>query len=353
MKIIVIDGVIGWDITTDEVRDQLKEANGEDVLVEISSPGGLISQGLTIFNLLKNYQGRVDTHIIGQAASMATYISQVGEKRTAEKNSVFMIHNGWGLAIGDHREMFKYGKHLDSLTNIIAKQYSTSTDREISELRTLMDDETFFYGDEIQEAGFVDEVTGDESEDSTKDEAFAMAQLSIDECIIKISTPEMIKKDMTAISKIMMVGEKQSKPGQPENKQEVIKMTLEELKEKHPELYAQVMALGFKDGEKSGIETERTRVKSLTEMRSKFKKDHSQKVIDQAITDGHDTAQVSINLMAADQAAEELEKANLDNPETPPNGDDDTPEMIDGNMTHQDHIDSTSDEIAKSLGIKK
>jgi len=357
MKIIKIEGIIGWEVEIKDVRDQLEEANGEDVTANIASPGGMISEGLLIYNELKNYQGNVDTHLTGAVASMATYIAMVGKHRTAENNAVFMIHNGSGLAIGDYRVMLKYGAHLDSLTNIIAKEMALKSETELAEIRTAMDETTFYYGDEIKEAGFVHEMVGDE-EPEDRAEVVAMAELMIEECQNKVNKPETIKKDMAALA--TMLDENVSRETkkktfaselnviEPKTKKtEVITMTLDELKKEHPELYKELMALG----QAEGINQERARVKTLVEMRAKFPKEHSQKVIDTAITEGHELNQVSINLMSADQVAKELEKAKADDATPPGNGADGAPEMKDGEMTHPDHVDAVSAEIAALPGV--
>jgi ATP-dependent Clp protease protease subunit len=350
MKKIIIEGVIGYDVTVKDVRDALSEASSEDVVVNIASPGGAISEGLKIYNELKNYKGRVDTHLTGTVASMATYIAMVGDKRTAENNAVFMIHNGWGFAVGDHRDMFKIGNHLESLSNMLAKEYAVKSGTQLDEIRAAMDEETYYYGDEIAEAGFVHEMVGDiEPEDRA--EAVAMAELFVEECQAKVSEPDAVKKDIAALSNMMAYND-DHKNENPKNKKKEKIMNLAELKEKYPDLCNAIRDEANADGVQAGVTQERERVKGLTEMRSKFKKEHSQKVIDAAIAEGHDHAEVSINLMAADQAAEELATQKDTDTDTGYNaGSDDVPEMKDGIMTHQDHADAQSKEIADMLGL--
>ena len=128
-------------------------------------------------------------------------------------------------------------------------------------------------------------------------------------------------------------------------------MNLAEMKEKHPEMYAQIIAIGEASGGIKGITQERARVKTLVEMRAKFPKEHSQKVIDQAIVEGHELNEVSINLMSADQVAAEVQKAIDDKVKPPGNGAGDAPEMKDGVMTHPDHVDAVSKEIASLPGV--
>ncbi len=347
-KKISISGIIGLDVTSQNVKRKLRAAAGEPVLVEISSPGGLISEGLTMFNDLINYSGGVDTHLSGMVASMASYIAMAGESRTAEKNSVFNIHNGSGLAIGDHRDMFKAGKHLESLSNMVAKEYSEGSGIGLDEIRGLMDEDTFYYGDEIQEAGFVHEMIG-AAEIGDRAEAVAAAQVMFQDCQTKINTPELIKSELKALSTMLAI---KPTPKKPKQKEEAIIMNLAEMKEKHPELYAQIVAIGDHAGMEKGVIQERDRVKALTEMRASFPKPHSQKVIDTAITEGHDTATLSVNLMAADQAEAELEAGKKDKA-TPPGGGDgaNVPEMVDGVMTHVEHLDNMGAAISKLPGV--
>ncbi len=372
--IINIEGFIGLEVEIKDIREQLEKANGEDVVVNIASPGGMISEGLLIRNELKNYKGKVDTHLTGAVASMAAYIAMAGEHRTAENNAIFMIHNGSGLAIGDHRTMFKFGTHLDSLTNIIAKEYAIKSETELSEIRSAMDETTYYYGDEIKEAGFVHEMVGD-AEPEDRAEAVAMAELMIEECHKKVNTPELVKKDMAAlatmmadepvsretpktvlvdgsaitkeIDKLINMVDKAEKKIKNQQTQEVTIMNLAELKEKHPELYKEIVALGLAEG----VAQERAATKRLVELRAKFPKAHSQNVIDQAIVEGHAMDQVVLNLMAADQVAAEVQKAIDDKAKPPGNGADDVPEMKDGKMTHPDHVDAVGKEIANLPGV--
>lgn len=393
--IINIEGIIGWEVEVKDVREQLEKANGEDVVAHIASPGGMISEGLLIRNELKNYKGNVDTHLTGAVSSMAPYIAMVGKHRTAENNAVFMIHNGSGPAYGDYRVMFKYGKHLDSITNILAKELALKSETDLAEIRVAMDETTFYYGDEIKEAGFVHEMVGDE-EPEDRAEAVAMAELMIEECHKKVNTPESVKKDMAALATMMADEPKPKKTFakelnliEPENsetiavfaklKEEKDKAELEkiraetklkqiqvnqfkqktegkimdlaEMKEKHPELYKEIIMQGRKLGQAEGSNQERERVKMLIETRAKFPKAHSQKVIDTAIMEGHDLNQVTINLIAADQVAAEVQKAIDDKAKPPGNGADDVPEMKDGKMTHIDHVDAVSKEIANLPGV--
>ena len=179
MKIIKIDGEIGWTTTARDVKWELARANG-DIRVEISSPGGSVFQGIEIFNALKNYQGgNVEVVIMSLAASIASYIALAGDTIKAHDNAVYMIHNAHVFVGGDHNKLRKTADIVSGLSNILAKKYIEVTGKDEKEIKAMMDEETFFYGAEMQEAGFVDEIIEtEESKDPEGAKALAHEQFA-------------------------------------------------------------------------------------------------------------------------------------------------------------------------------
>lgn len=132
---------------------------------------------------------------MGLAASMASYIAMVGDRVTAEDNSVFMIHNASGFAMGDYKTMRKTADIIEGLSNLLAKKYMDRTGKSLDEIKTLMDDETFLFGDEIEKGGFVDEIIKTEKE-KDKNTAVALASVAITDCIGKMKASEKEKDDL-------------------------------------------------------------------------------------------------------------------------------------------------------------
>ncbi|HPA71430.1 MAG TPA: Clp protease ClpP [Spirochaetota bacterium] len=166
MKKIIISGEIGWDVQPAEIRRQLAEAKGQPLSVEIASPGGSVFKGIEVFNLFRDYRrdypgAMMVCTIKGLAASMASYLASCEAFRgntKAEDNAVFMLHNAWGTISGDYREMQKYADMLDNINNLLASAYVARTGKPLKEIREMMDAETWLYGSEIKDAGFVDEI---------------------------------------------------------------------------------------------------------------------------------------------------------------------------------------------------
>ena len=114
MIIINISGEIGCDVTPNKIKKQLDAAKGKDIDVHITSPGGFVFDGIEIFNAFRDYKkqypkAQMMLTIKGLAASMASYlaVNPAFDLVAAEDNAVFMIHNAWGGAVGDYREMKK------------------------------------------------------------------------------------------------------------------------------------------------------------------------------------------------------------------------------------------------------
>lgn len=261
-KKIIIDGVIGWDIWGSQIRRELDNTN-EEIIVEISSPGGSVFDGIEIFNLLRDYSRNINTvttKIVGLAASMASYIALSGDRVIAADNAVYMIHNVWGCAIGDHRELQKTANIYEQLSNLLAKAYSKKTAKGIKEIRELMNDETWLYGDEMLEAGFIDEIVDydqDKKEKKDKNELLMLAKGRFENCIAIMEKSERSKKDLQKAAALL--SEYSIDDSNLKNQNNVIKqekpeitevknnMDKKELQEKYPDLYNEV----FQDGVKS------------------------------------------------------------------------------------------------------
>jgi ATP-dependent protease ClpP protease subunit len=209
MQNIIISGEIGWDVMPSDIRTQLDKAQGADVDIHISSPGGFVFEGIEIYNLIKDYKTQYpDAQIMatlkGLAASMASYIASnpAIDIVTAEDNAVFMIHNPISFAVGDYREMEKNKEILSGITAIMSQSYAARTKKDVSEMRAYMDAETWFFGEEIKAAGFVDEMIGT-GEEVDKIAALASAKLRLSGLNDKMKASEKSKQDIFKMAAII------------------------------------------------------------------------------------------------------------------------------------------------------
>lgn len=165
MKKITLSGIVGLDITPADFSKALEEARGDSIAVEIASPGGSVFDGVQIFNNLREHRrkhpgSRIEATITGVAASMASYIACCPAFDTvrAHDNSTLMVHHPHNLAMGNFRDMQRNATFLEGLSKLMSKAYAERTGKDVEEIQRLMDDESWFFGDELETAGFVDEI---------------------------------------------------------------------------------------------------------------------------------------------------------------------------------------------------
>lgn len=268
MKIINIRGVIGRDVKPEDIQRQLTEAKGQDIELQINSPGGLVTQGIEIFNMLDSYKGKLTKKVTGLAASMGSIIALAGkEKPIVYKNSMFMIHNVQGIAMGDHNELQKQAEVMERLSNLMARLYAKKSGKKYEEIKTMMDKTTeLIGGDEILKHGFASSVFDDGEKD---EDLVAMSQLEIEDCNSYLSKNKMQSfelEKLTAMLNDYSLEEPKEEPKQitlekavaqipavaGDNKKNggVKIMNLDDLKNQHPALYAELFNLGKTAGKK-------------------------------------------------------------------------------------------------------
>lgn len=102
--VLAIDDEIGfWGVQAKDFRTQLDAVDGDELVVEINSPGGDVFAGLGMYNMLRSFSAsgkKVTTRITGIAASIASVIFLAGDKREMPENAMVMIHGVAGGAWG-------------------------------------------------------------------------------------------------------------------------------------------------------------------------------------------------------------------------------------------------------------
>lgn len=149
----------GGGVTAKNFQKELSEIKASQIDLHINSPGGDVFDGITIYNLLKQHSAKVTTYIDGLAASIASVIALAGDQIYMAENSLFMIHNPYGMVMGDSFDMRKMADTLDTVRDSISKAYISKTGKDESEIIALMDAETWFDADDAIDFGFIDDVT--------------------------------------------------------------------------------------------------------------------------------------------------------------------------------------------------
>ncbi|MCK4814649.1 Clp protease ClpP, partial [bacterium] len=171
-KKISVNGGIGFEFTADILRENLLNESG-DIEINLNSSGGSVYDAFEIYNEIINYRNRTGSKVTimlnGLVASAAAYLSMAATERIAYDNSVFMIHNAEIIAYGDYRTMEFWGTDLKKTDKVIASAYSKASGRSLTDIHNYMSDNmdnngTYFYGQEIVNAGFASKIIDTETD---------------------------------------------------------------------------------------------------------------------------------------------------------------------------------------------
>jgi ATP-dependent Clp protease protease subunit len=161
-------------ITPKMVADALAEAKGAKTLnVYINSPGGNVFDGVAIYNEIRRFDARKVVHVDGVAASAASMIAMAGDEIVMAHNATMMIHEPWGLAIGNADEMRATADLLDKISDDAVLESYSRTEQPKEQLKEWMKAETWMNASEAVERKFADRVTGPKKKEEKKEEGAA------------------------------------------------------------------------------------------------------------------------------------------------------------------------------------
>lgn len=91
----------------------------DELYLALSTPGGAVMSGLTIYNVLRGLPAKIITHNVGNIDSIGNAVFLAGEERYACAHSTFMFH-GVGLTVANMTLEEKNAK--EALHSILADQ---------------------------------------------------------------------------------------------------------------------------------------------------------------------------------------------------------------------------------------
>jgi ATP-dependent Clp protease, protease subunit len=159
IEVQMVEGIGYWGYSLSSLREQLRDFEGDEIIIPINSFGGEYFEALAIHNYLKGRKEKKVARILAVAASAATFIAIAADEIEMPENGYFMIHNPWGGAFGDADDMESSAAMMRSITENAAKMYSKHTGSGIQEIRDMMDAETWLTAKDAKKMGFITKIT--------------------------------------------------------------------------------------------------------------------------------------------------------------------------------------------------
>ena len=132
----------------------------KDINLYINSPGGVVTAGLAIYDTMRFLKPDVSTMVIGQAASMGSFLLAAGAKgkRYALPNSRVMIHQPSGGAQGQATDIEIQAKEILYLRRRLNEELAQNTGQPIERVERDVERDLFFNAQDAKTYGLIDAV---------------------------------------------------------------------------------------------------------------------------------------------------------------------------------------------------
>lgn len=160
-RIIMLTGEID-DTLSEIVCSELIFLNAKDqelpISIYIDSPGGSVTAGMAIYDVMKAIEAPIKTIGLGLCASMAAFLLSSGDKgyRYAYPNAEIMIHQPIGQTQGQVSDLEIMTKRFISLKNKLNSILDSNTNKSLEEIEKDTDRDNFLTADEAIEYGLID-----------------------------------------------------------------------------------------------------------------------------------------------------------------------------------------------------
>jgi len=132
----------------------------KDIQLYINSPGGVITDGMAIYDTMQYIKCDVSTICIGMAASMGSFLLAAGTKgkRFALPNSEIMIHQPSGGAQGQATDISIHANHILHVKKKLNTILSERTGQPLEVIERDTERDNFMTAQQALEYGLIDKV---------------------------------------------------------------------------------------------------------------------------------------------------------------------------------------------------
>lgn len=162
-RIICVMGPIEDNMASSVIAQLLflqSEHNRQPIHMYINSPGGVVSSGLGIYDVMQYVQPPIATWCVGQACSMASLLLAAGAPgwRHALPNSRIMIHQPSGHASGQATDIQIHAEEILYLKKRLYGIYEQHTKQTLEKIESYMERDKFMNAEQAKEFGLIDTV---------------------------------------------------------------------------------------------------------------------------------------------------------------------------------------------------
>lgn len=134
----------------------------KDIHFYINSPGGVITAGMAIYDVMQFIKCDVSTYVMGQACSMGSFLAQAGTagKRFMLPYARHMIHQPSGGARGMQSDIAIQYQEITKMKTMLTELYvkHNTAGKTYEQFEKDMDRDTFMSAEESLAYGLIDQI---------------------------------------------------------------------------------------------------------------------------------------------------------------------------------------------------
>lgn len=132
----------------------------KDIMLYINSPGGVITDGMAIYDTMQYIKCDVSTICMGMAASMGSFLLAGGAKgkRFALPNAEIMIHQPLGGAQGQATDIAIQAEHIIKIKAKLNEMLAQNSGQPIEKIKQDVERDYYMSAEEAKAYGLIDEV---------------------------------------------------------------------------------------------------------------------------------------------------------------------------------------------------
>lgn len=169
-EIVIFDQIgsslFGDGVTATDIKSQLDGfGDVRNITVHINSPGGVVDEGIAIYNLLHHHPARITVEIDGIAASAAAFIAMAGDRILMAKNATMLLHAArTAAASGTAEDLRRRAEEIERADNRIIDIFVSRSGQTREVIENLVGKEdTNLSAEEALALGLITEITPNKS----------------------------------------------------------------------------------------------------------------------------------------------------------------------------------------------
>lgn len=157
----IYDEIGLWGIQAADFVADVRNITASRIKAHINSPGGMVYDGIAMYNALRQHPAHVTTVVDSLAASIASILAMAGDEVLIHETARIMIHEPWVFMVGNSTDLRKEADNLDDLRDTTLKPaYKRKMGDKYDDklVSGLIVEESWLNAQKCLEYGFVDKI---------------------------------------------------------------------------------------------------------------------------------------------------------------------------------------------------